>query len=121
MRKLFLIVIALIASESGFCAALPSGNHSKKNKSQLLSESDGVITNAFLTVSYNPMAKKLEVSSKSTGKTFLKNGIPNGVIGSVKKKKITSPAFGKGNALVIMTADGGEFSFALYPSSLFCL
>jgi hypothetical protein len=83
-------------------------------------KSDGpVITNQFLTAKYSAKARSLEVTFKLGNKTFLKNVIPNGINGAVIRREIVSFAFGKGNALVFTTSDGGSISFTLYASQPF--
>ncbi|AOW10549.1 glycoside hydrolase family 36 protein [Flavobacterium gilvum] len=116
MRKLLFIGIALIVSGSVFSAKLRFENNETKNKYDAVYETQNKIDNSFLVVSYNPKSKNLEVAYKSNGKTFLKNVIPNGTIKTVTNKKMVSPIFGNGNALVVSAIDGGEFSFSLYPS-----
>ena len=78
-----------------------------------------VITNQFLRVNYNAASKNLEVLFRPGNKTFLKNVIPKGGNGTVVKKEMVSPAFGKGTALVLTTSDGSSISFTLYPSQPF--
>ncbi|MFA5814284.1 MAG: hypothetical protein WC865_01500 [Bacteroidales bacterium] len=77
------------------------------------------ISNSFLVVTFNTGAKTLEVTARSTQKTFLKNLIPNGATGTFMKEKTFSPVFGEGSSLVITSVHGGSISFALYPMQPF--
>lgn len=110
IRKIqYLLFIAFVCSTKVF-AAKESVNKLRENP---------VITNQFLTVNYNAVGKSLAVVFKQGNKTFLKNVIPKDANGAVVKKEILSSVFGKGNALVFATSDGGSISFALYPSQPF--
>lgn len=118
MRRLFLIGLTLFAfPASVLCVNLPLIDSNISHK--LVKESnknDLSIINSFLKVKYNLITKSLEVTSQSTKKIVAKNLVPNGATSVVHKKEILSPIFGKGTALNIDAADGGVFSFALYPS-----
>lgn len=122
MKKTFFIGLALLAFPAvGLCDHLPPIPNTSffKTEKRPSNEIKSSIANKFISVTYNSQTKSLEVTSQSSKKTFLKNVLPNGIVGFAKKKEMISPAFGKGSTLSIMTADGGEFSFTLYPSSPF--
>ncbi len=78
-----------------------------------------LITNDYLVVKYNFKARDLEVTYKNGNKSFLKKVIPNGIDGTVTKTNASSVIFGKGNALIFTTADGGSISFTLYAAQPF--
>lgn len=80
---------------------------------------DAVISNEFLVAKYIAETGKLEVTFKSGNKSFLKNVTPNGFNGTILRKAMVSTTFGKGNALVFNTSDGGSISFTLYASQPF--
>src|SRR6478752_1031396 len=121
MKKMLFIGMALLAFPTmGMCGNLPPISNSASSKiAKVANETNSSIANKFLSVTYNSQTKSLEVVSLSTKKAFLKNVLPDGIVGLAKKKEIVSPAFGKGSVLSIATADGGEFTFTLYPSSPF--
>ena len=112
MRNLFFIVAVLIALPYAVVNAKPS---SIKRTAIDKAESQYSISNSFMTVVFNPNTKSLEVRSKSTKKIFLKNMMPNGVTGTIRKGEVISAVFGKGRVLTITTANGGSISFTLYP------
>jgi len=117
MRKFFFIgTLMVFLSSSAYCTNLSLIKNKNKFETRKIIKEGDVISNSFLTVSYDPTSKSLEVLSNFSKKTFLKNLIPNGIIGAVKKQEIVNPIFGKGNALVFAAEDGGSFSFTLYPS-----
>lgn len=109
-----LFFIALVCSVGAF-----AGQERKNNVVIQKVKESHVITNQFLTVNYNAGGKSLEVVFKKGNKTFLKNVTPKDANGAAVKKEILSSVFGKGNALVFTTSDGGSISFALYPSQPF--
>lgn len=121
MKKTFFLGIVLLA----FPAMVLYGNLPTKTNTAFgkiekkFYENNSSIANKFLLVTYNSQTKSLEVTSQSTKKIVAKNVIPNGIVGLSKNKQVVSPIFGKGTALTVATADGGEFSFTLYPSSPF--
>jgi len=113
-KSQLLFFIALVCSVGAF-----AGQERIHNIAVHKVKEQPVITNQFLTVNYNVAGKNLEVIFKSGNKTFLRNVTPKGINGKVTKKEMVSAAFGKGNALVFNTSDGGSISFALYPSQPF--
>ncbi|WP_295790881.1 glycoside hydrolase family 36 protein [Mucilaginibacter sp.] len=116
MRNLFFIVAVLIVIPSAFVNAKSSSiKHAADNKAAFSSESQYSISNPFMTVVLNPNTRTLEVRSKSPKKIFLKNIVPNGATGTIRKGEVTNAVFGKGRVLTIATANGGSISFTLYP------
>lgn len=116
MIKLFLIAMVLTVFPGQVLnAKLTSVKRVAIDKSVVSVESRYSISNSFLTVTYNPKTKRLEVMTRSNKKTFLRNIRPDGIIGTIKKAKMVSPVFGKGEVLELAAAEGGLISFSLYP------
>ena len=120
MNKLFLITIAFIAVPWLILnAQSSSGPRAAIDKPNVSVESQNIISNSFLTVTYHSNAKSLEVTAKSNKKSFLKNLVPNSATGTVRKGKTIHPVFGEGNSLIFPITDGGSISFTLFPSQPF--
>jgi hypothetical protein len=118
MKKL--LFIALLCSFHGLTLlAIPEVNVLHSEKPGEGKENSNTISNSFLTVTYNPTEKSLDVVSKLTGRTFLRNVLPAGITGTFVKKDIENPSFGKGSGLVFETTDGGSVLFALYATQPF--
>lgn len=120
MRNLLFIIVVLAALP---CAVLTAQQPSMKQAPNSAkvdhAENNYHISNAVLTVNYDPATKSLEAMAKQTGKIFLRNMVPDGVVVSAGKEQVASAIFGKGIALILTTADGGSISFTLYPSQPF--
>jgi hypothetical protein len=120
MIKLSLLAIVLIVYTGSLLQAQPKSVKKSVNDKVVGSTREPIsINNSFMVVTYDTKTKSLEVATKSRSKTFLKNLLPNGATGAVRKENTLSPTFGKGSALVITTAGGGSISFTLYPSQPF--
>jgi hypothetical protein len=76
------------------------------------------IQNNFLSAAYQPNLKTIEVKDLASGRVFLKKGIAENVT-DASFELISDAVLGKGQALKLKKADGGFYTFALYPQVAF--
>jgi hypothetical protein len=76
------------------------------------------IQNNFLSAAYQPNLKTIEVKDLASGRVFLKKGIAENVT-DASSELISDAVLGKGQALKLKKADGGFYTFALYPQVAF--
>jgi len=119
MKELLLTAIALFIFATQYTFADTAQDRVLSEQAHTGKANSNSISNSFLEVTYDPIAKSLEVVSKPGGKTILKNVLPAGITDIFVKKEIDDLSFGNGSSLVFETTDGGFTLFALYPNQPF--
>ena len=116
MNRFFLHSAAIL-----FCALTFQSPLAKASAphTELREGSSNRIGNSTLMLIYNPQTRDFNLSSKSTGKLFVKKLVPNLNFREVANTKVTDPVFGTGQALTAIGTDGSSVSFVLYPSQPF--
>ncbi|SMO31953.1 hypothetical protein SAMN06265350_10123 [Solitalea koreensis] len=77
------------------------------------------ISNEFMSATFSPQTKTIEVKDRTTGKVFLTHGLASNASDRVQTMDITDAVFGKGKALKLVKSGGGFYTIALYPKTAF--
>ncbi len=116
MKILSQILIGIIATHCLILQA--SASPISSGKRGVPAENQNRISNQLLTLTFDSGSKSFSLTSDQNHKTFLKNLLPEGSTGIIRKEQVANPVFGTGNALIINSVCG-SVSFTLFPSQPF--